>query len=286
MKKILVLGSGGMLGHMVLSYLLEKKSYSVISSSHTNKINSSAIFLDASDKNAVKNIIKSIKPNIIINCIGILIRGSEKDPPNTIYMNSFLPHYLVKLAREYDARLIHISTDCVFSGHKGNYSEDDFCDAADMYGRSKNLGEIINDKDLTIRTSIIGPELKKDGEGLFHWFMTQKGDINGYLNSYWSGVTTLELSKAIVFCVENEITGLIHLTNGEPISKYNLLFLIKNTWNKNDVCISQYNGKKSDKSLKRSVKINYVVPSYERMLSDLKEWMDSHREIYTFYYDK
>ena len=130
-----------------------------------------------------------------------------------------------RLADVVGAKLIHISTDCVFSGRQGMYADNDFRDADDIYGRSKALGEIFSDKDLTIRTSIIGPELKRYGEGLFHWFMSQRERVNGYTKVFWSGVTTLELAKAIEYSLDNDVTGLFQLSNGVRISKYDLLVL-------------------------------------------------------------
>ena len=133
--------------------------------------------------------------------------------------------------RKVGGMLIHISTDCVFSGNKGNYIETDYRDARDIYGLSKALGEIDNENDLTIRTSIIGPELKTNGEGLFHWFLSQKGNVYGYTDAIWGGVTTLEFAKAIDCAIEQRITGLINLTNKVPISKYELLKLSQKIFN-------------------------------------------------------
>ena len=227
MKKILLFGATGMAGHMVYYFLRETKKYKIDNVVFRNKLTEDSIQLDVTNNNAVSKLVKTIKPDIIINCIGVLIKGSKENPDNAILLNAYFPHLLKRLSDEVNATLIHISTDCVFSGKKGNYSEIDFRDADDVYGRSKALGEIINEKDLTIRTSIIGPELKENGEGLFHWFMKNSGNVNGYTNAYWGGVTTLELAKAIDVAIENNLTGLVHLSNGEKISKFDLLNLIK-----------------------------------------------------------
>ena len=119
-----------------------------------------------------------------------------------------------------NAKLIHNSTDCVFSGEKGtSYIETDEKDGNGVYAKTKGIGEVISDKHLTIRTSVVGPELKSDGEELFHWFMTQSGTISGYTRAIWSGVTTLELAKAVLWSIENKITGLYHITNNDSICK-------------------------------------------------------------------
>ena len=163
---------------------------------------------------------------------------------------------LDKLANELDSKLIHISTDCVFSGEKGgSYIEDDIKDGKDTYAKSKGLGEIINENHLTLRTSVIGPELKTDGEELFHWFMSQSGSINGYTGAIWSGVTTIQLAKAVHWAIQNKITGLYHITNNEVINKYDLLCLIK-------------------KHLKKKIKINPIIGK-----SINKSFIDTRKEI-------
>ncbi|WP_373398913.1 sugar nucleotide-binding protein [Algoriphagus halophilus] len=128
-------------------------------------------------------------------------KGFSRKSKNSIFINSYFPHWLVSEADKYGGQVIHISTDCVFSGKKGGYIEADFRDADDIYGRGKALGELIGGRHLTLRTSIIGPELKSNGEGLFHWFMNQKGETNGYTKAIWGGVTTFELAKVIKDCV-------------------------------------------------------------------------------------
>lgn len=279
-KKILLLGATGMAGHVAYYYLKETGKYDITDVVFRNKLTTKSIVLDVSDKLATENLIRSVNPDIIVNCIGILIKGSQQHPDNAIYINAYLPHLLERLANEIDAKLIHISTDCVFSGAKGNYAEDDFRDADDVYGRSKALGEVINEKDLTIRTSIIGPELKQKGEGLFHWFMQQSGEINGFTGAVWGGVTTLELAKAIDVSIENNLTGLTHLSNGQGINKYDLLHLFKGIWEKEDVSINPYEGKKVDKSLKKSIHFNFNVPEYKEQLMLLKDWMVYHKFLY------
>lgn len=158
----------------------------------------------------------------------------------------------------------------------------DFRDADDIYGRSKALGEVVNDKDLTLRTSIIGPELKTNGEGLFHWFMNQTGQVNGYQTAIWGGVTTLELAKAVDEAIQKKKTGLIQLSNGVGISKYELLHLFKKIWNKN-IEILPYNGNGINKSIACSERFDYKVPSYEQMLVEQYEWMQNHQELYKQY---
>ena len=232
----------------------------------------------------VARIVCESRPDIILNCIGVLIKGSKEHPDNAILINAWFPHLLKKLSDEVGAKLIHISTDCVFSGKKGNYTETDFRDADDVYGRSKSLGEIINNKDLTLRTSIIGPELKENGEGLFHWFMRQHGQVNGFNTAIWGGVTTLELAKAIDVAITQGTTGLVQLSNGTGISKYDLLHLFRKIWNKQDIEILPFDGNGIDKSIAKSEKFDYVVPGYEEMLREQYDWMWGKRELYRTLY--
>lgn len=270
-----------MLGHVVYNYLHSTNKYQIGNVSFSTKLNDNSFVLNVTNKMAVESFIKTEKPDIVVNCIGILIKGSQNNPSNAIYINSYFPHQLSKLLRETGGKLIHISTDCVFSGKKGNYSETDFRDADDTYGRSKALGEVINNQDLTLRTSIIGPEIKENGEGLFHWFMKQSGEISGYTKAFWGGVTTLELAKVIDAAIEQEITGLINISNGERISKYDLLKIFQLQYQKNDVQINSIEGKQVDKSL-RTIRndFKYIVPSYKTMIEDQFNYMDIKRETY------
>ena len=280
MKKILLFGATGMAGHLVYNYLRETGKYDIKNIVYRQKLNDESIVVDVTDFEAVNALVFNQKPDIIINCIGILIKGSKTHPDNAILINSYFPYLLKRLTDEISAKLIHISTDCVFTGIKGEYTENDFRDADDVYGRSKALGEVKNDKDLTIRTSIIGPELKKNGEGLFHWFMNQTGYVNGFTTAIWGGVTTLELAKAIDVAIENNLTGLIHLSNGIPISKFNLLSLIKKIFRTENTTIQPFEGSKCDKSIAKSELFLYDVPSYEEMLKEMLDWMVLHKDLY------
>ncbi len=281
MKKLLIFGSAGMAGHMITYYFLSLKNYNVIDLSFPKKLNSNSILLNIEDSRAVEDVIKSNKPDIVINCIGVLIKFSEENPDKAIYINSYFPHFLEKLGREYNFKIIHLSTDCVFSGEKGAYRENDLKDGEGFYAQSKAMGEIINEKDLTFRTSIIGPELKEWGEGLFHWFMTQKGVVKGFSRVFWTGITTLELAKAVEAAVVQNLTGLYHLVPQRKISKFELLKLIKKIWKKDDLSIEEFKGKSLDKSLINTrTDFNYIVKGYKEMLNELHDWMDDHKDLY------
>jgi len=283
-KKVLVLGSTGLIGHQVYNYLKSKSDYELSNVSYRKKLQDDTILLDVRNEKKLVDTIKKIKPQYIINCIGVLINGANANPENAIFINAYMPHRLARLADEIGAKLIHISTDCVFSGNKNEpYIETDEKDGKDTYAKTKGLGEIINDKHLTLRTSVVGPELKSDGEELFHWFMTQSGSINGFKKAIWSGVTTLELAKAVHWAIENEITGLYHVTNNKSINKNDLLNLFKK-YTKKDIEIVAIDGKAVDKSfIDTRQGMNYSIPDYDEMIEKLVNLINTNRELYAQY---
>lgn len=281
MKKILILGASGMAGHICKNYFINTNKYTVLS---TTKIGGDGnLILDAENESNIESLIVDNKPDIVINCIGILVQAAINNPISAIKVNSIFPHILEKLGFKYNFRLIHISTDCVFSGLKGSYIETDICDGYDTYARTKILGEVINEKDLTIRTSIIGPELKANATGLLDWFLMQNDTVNGYTNAFWSGITTLELAKVIEYLLNTELTGLLHVTNLPSINKYDLLILINKIW-KRSVKIIPDSSKKVDKSLiSLRNDFEYKVCTYETMLNDLYEYMNANINLYNKY---
>lgn len=282
-KRILLFGATGMAGHMVYHYLKDTGRYEMYNTVFRTKLTADSLVVDVRERKAVEAAVRQTQPDIILNCVGALVRESHEQPANAVLLNAWFPHALKQLADEAGAKLIHISTDCVFSGRKGHYTESDFRDADDVYGRSKALGEIVDDKDLTLRTSIIGPELKRNGEGLFHWFMSQTGQVQGYKTAIWGGVTTLELAKAIDAAIRQNLCGLVQLSNGEGISKHDLLCLCKQVWERDDIEILPVNANGVDKSIAHSVRFNYAVPSYEEMLLEQRAWMETHPSLYEQY---
>jgi len=282
--KVLVLGSTGLIGHQVYNYLTMKSDYKLSNISYRKKLNNDTVLLDVREEEKFLNTIQSIKPDVIINCIGILINGANKNPENAIFINAYMPHRLARLADDIGAKLIHISTDCVFSGNKKEpYIETDEKDGKDTYAKAKGLGEIVNHNHLTLRTSVVGPELKEDGEELFHWFMSQSGSINGFTKAIWSGVTTIELAKAVKWAIENDITGLYHVTNNMSINKNDLLNLFKK-YTKKDIEIIPFEGKKVDKSFIDTRKeMNSIIPSYDVMVKEMVDLISNNKKLYTQY---
>ena len=283
-KRILILGINGMAGHMLTLYFRSlSQEFETFGIARNDSIMKPDQLLDVTDFDKLTQVIEDIKPDYIINSIGVLNQYAENFPANAILVNSYLPHFLESLTKDSPVKVIHISTDCVFSGKKGGYKELDFKDGKGYYGQSKALGELNNQKDITLRTSIIGPDINQKGIGLFHWFMQQDTVANGYVKSIWSGVTTLELAKAVHRSIINNTTGIYHLTNGQKINKYELLRLFKHDVHKN-IFIQAVDGVALDKSLIDTRKeFEYQVPDYEIMVKEMIEFIKSNKVFYEQY---
>lgn len=285
MKKILIIGIKGMAGHILFNYFSGKKGFDVYGVARNVEATNRIFNLDVSDVDALEKLIQENNFDIIINAIGILNKDAEDNPAKAVWFNSYFPHFLENVTKQSSTKVIHISTDCVFSGKdNGEYTEDSFKNGIGFYAQSKALGEIVNDKDLTIRTSIIGPELNKNGIGLLHWFLTQpnNSELNGFSQVFWSGVTTLELAKVIEDVIKYNVVGLKQISR-EKISKYDLLKLFNKVFKNNDLKINESSDYKSDKSLKSNrTDYQYDVPTYEQMLVDLKAWMELNDFLYKY----
>ena len=284
MKRVLILGAGGMAGHVMAEYLAQKPEYKIIRCAR-RKATPDTILLDVTEFSRVEDVIDEQRPDIVINCVGMLIQASRDRLDQAILINSYLPHFLSGLGRKYGFKLVHISTDCVFSGVRGGYAENDFRDGDTPYARTKALGEVINERNLTLRTSIIGPELKQNGSGLLHWFLMQKGEIRGFTKAYWSGITTLELAKDVDDCLVHGITGLVNLTMIPKISKFDLLLEFQKIWRHDQVKILPDNDHACDKSLitrRNNLPIHRPL-NYAAMLVELRAFMNQHKEWYRHY---
>ena len=278
--KVLILGSTGMLGHVLSDYLTKLNKYNIYNLSRSTSNQKKLFICDVTDQKHLKKIINEISPQIVINCIGILNDDANKNPKEANFINSILPNFLIEFSMNLKFKLIHISTDCVFSGETGNYNEYSVKDAKDIYGKTKSKGEFDVNGHLTLRTSFIGPDLNKNGKGLFQWIMQQSGKIQGFSNVIWTGVTSLELSKAIDYAIDNKIDGVWNLTNGKPISKYDLLKRIVIEFELVNISIEKFSQYKSDKSLTSVRNISYEVPNYNLMLKDLKEYYNLNKNLY------
>ena len=270
MKKI-ILGASGMLGHMVF-YYLKKNRVNVIpcSRSKTNidMLDESLIRISGYSEGQLSNLIHQHRPCKIINCVGVTNFNESEHEINLI--NSELPVMLSEILdkRNDGSQLVQISTDAVFSGQRGNYTESDEPDATDIYGQSKLKGEVVRAPHLTIRTSVIGVELKSKS-GLLEWFLNQENDVSGYTEVKWNGVTTLECAKFIEWAINRKLSGLIHLFS-EKISKYDLLNIAKEVYGKN-IKINPDTSIRSDRTLSTKRRdMDYIVQNHHEMLVELK----------------
>jgi len=281
--KVLVLGAGGMAGH-VITIRLKEKGHTVTGIARRNLSHCNTIIADITNTAEIKNIINAGSFDAIINAIGILPAVINHNPYNGIWINSCLPHLLAEMTKDTKTRIIHLSTDCVFSGHDiGKYNEADFCSADDYYGRSKALGELNDIKNLTFRMSIIGPDMNENGIGLFHWFMRQTGVVHGYRRAIWTGVTTMILAEAIDAALEQGLSGLYHLVNNTVISKYELLKFFNQLKSAPNLIKPDDNYLVDKSMINTRTDFSFVIPSYHEMISDMEKWITAHKTLYPHY---
>ena len=267
--KILLFGSNGMAGHVIHKFL-SSKGYNI----ETVAKNSSTFTLNIENTKDTLEFLDKIKNDydFIINGIGLLVKDSIDRPDRASIINSWFPHAIEHSIRQSKTKLIHLSTDCVFDGKKGNYIETDDHTEMNAYGKSKSLGEINNEKDITFRMSIIGPEIKNNGTGLLNWFLTTKDAVNGWDNAFWNGITTLQLAKCIdLYIKDPKISGIYHVVNNDnKISKYDLLVKINDIYKLNKFVNKGQGPKPINKILIDTKKMfDFKIPDYDTMIRDM-----------------
>lgn len=238
--KILILGASGMLGNALYRFFSESDGFITHGTCRSpNFVQALPVSLrhnivqdvDVENESSLAQLLTQLRPNIAVNCVGLVKQLAEaNDAVAAIKINALLPHQLARHCKQVNARLIHVSTDCVFSGKKGNYTEQDMPDAQDLYGRSKLLGEVDYDNAITLRTSIIGHEINRN-YGLVDWFLSQTGQVKGFRKAIFSGLPTVELARVIRdFVIPHpELRGTYHVS-ASPINKYELLKLVANAY--------------------------------------------------------
>ncbi len=271
---IVVLGAHGMAGHVISKYL-KSQGHSVIDVARTG----ADISVDFEHRHSVDQMFDQLqldRVDYVINCVGLLVKDSIDRPDRAACLNSWLPHYLEHCLSTTSVKLVHLSTDCVFDGAKGNYTETDPHSETNSYGRSKSLGEVNNAKDITFRMSIIGPELKATGTGLFNWFVNRSGaEVSGWENAWWNGVTTLQLAKCIDRYMQNPvISGVYHVVNNNvKINKYELLCKINEIYNVGKTVIRTTGPKPVDKILVDTrQQFDFGIPDYTVQLTELRDF--------------
>jgi len=282
-----------MLGHELFYYLYNNnydvfasvREKSILDNYYPDELMARIITkVDALDLGSIRKAIIQIRPDIVINCIGIIKQLSEsKDHVLSISINALFPHQLASLCGEYNCRLIHVSTDCVFNGQKGDYTESDFPDADDLYGRTKYLGEVDYKNAVTLRTSIIGHELK-GRRSLVDWFLSQNEEVNGFSNAIYSGFPTIEFASIIDKYVipHDDLRGVYHVSS-RPISKYDLLKLIAGVYGKK-ISIRKDSEFKIDRSLNSNrfrLKTGYSPPSWEQLVANMHDDYLAREHLYT-----
>lgn len=282
--KILVMGASGMAGHMIVLFFQEQ-GHDVTAFSRRKVDFCRCVMGDATNFEFLRDVVIGGQYDAIINAIGILNQDAENHKANAVLLNSYLPHFLSETTQGLKTRIIQMSTDCVFSGKTGRYSENFLRDGQTFYDRSKALGELENDKDLTFRNSIIGPDMNEKGIGLFNWFMKQEGTLRGYTKAIWTGVTTLTLAKAMEQAMVENLTGLYNLVNNEPISKYELILLFNKHLRGDAIRVVPDEKLSLDKSLVNNrTDFSFVVPGYEEMVIEMTDWIHKHRKFYPHYF--
>jgi dTDP-4-dehydrorhamnose reductase len=263
--KITVVGSRGMAGHVIVKYL-EQQGHTVTA------VDRSVLDIEHSD---VDQFFDSLDANFVVNAVGLLVKDCIDRPDRAITINAWWPQYCAHRLKNTTTKLIHLSTDCVFDGCRGNYFEDDEHTETNAYGRSKSFGEVNNSKDITFRMSIIGPELK-NGTGLLNWVLTNKDDgLPGWDNAWWNGITTLQLAKCIEQYINNPIiVGVYHLVNNDvQINKYDLLCKINKVYGLNKIIVRTQGPKTINKVLVDTRgEIDFVIPDYDTQLQQLRDF--------------
>jgi len=281
--KLLIIGCNGMVGLAVAMYLKEQgHDVEGYDSAETDLFPCTQGSLYECEK--LQSCIENGAFDAVINCTAVINEDAENDKAHASYVNAYFPHWLEKVTAGTKTVVVHRSTDCIFSGARGQYTPEDIPDAQSFYARSKALGEIINEKDITIRTSLIGPDRNPNGSSLLSWFVNQEGSVNGFANAIWTGVTTIEFAREIELLLAEKASGLFQCVPEEnAISKYDLLCLFEKYF-PNGRTILRVENKRVDKSLVPWMKGSAVqIPSYEDMVAEMAHWIQEHKDIYSHY---
>lgn len=282
--RILILGVSGMLGNAMLRVMAEAGGHDVRGTARSESVKqrfspklSERIIagVEVENADALARVFAEARPEVVINCIGLVKQLVEaNDPLMALPINAILPHRLARLCDLTGARLVHVSTDCVFNGKRGNYGESDTPDAEDLYGKSKFLGEVAYAHTITLRTSIIGHELI-GAHGLVGWFLAQEGSVKGYRRAIFSGLPTVELSRVVrdIVLPQSALSGLYHVA-AAPIAKYDLLKLVANIYGKK-IEIEPDDLVVIDRSLNAerfSEVTGYVAPPWPELVAQMRDF--------------
>lgn len=274
--KIIVLGCIGVVGHAVALYFKET-GHEVFDG------------YDATiyDQEKLKKAINDVKPDAIINCTAIVNQAAEEDKAGAAYLNAYLPHLLETLTAGTNTVVVHRSTDCIFSGAKGQYVLEDWPDAKSFYARTKAVGELNNDKDITIRVSLIGPAQDENDGSLLNWFLNQKGEVKGYANAIWTGLTTLDYAKTIESLLYQKAHGVFQAAPRSAISKFELISIFEKYFPGGRSIVRVENNRVDKSLVPYWANYDIEIKDYEEQVVEMKEWIEKHPGLYpTYYYSK
>lgn len=282
--RFLVLGCSGMAGHTISIYLKERGHDVTGFSRRGVPFLEEQVVGDARDENLIAGALSGGGFDVVVNCVGVLNDFAERDPEGAAYLNGGLPHVLARLTEGARTRVFHMSTDCVFAGNTGPYTEDSVPDGKTVYDRTKAAGELRDGKNLTFRCSIVGPDTDPDGIGLLNWFMAQGGPVRGYSGAIWTGLTTLELAKAMERAVSEDVHGIVNMVPPESISKLDLLRLFNRELRGGSVEIVPDGSVRLDKTLVRTnLDSSFRPKGYAEQVAEMAEWIKAHRGLYPHY---
>ena len=282
MKKVLILGSSGMLGHATLLYL-QNQGYDVEGVSLSGQFGNNSHKFDLLEQANMCSFFELRSYDVIVNCVALLVKESAENKASAVYLNSYLPHFLASRFEKVDTKIIQVSTDGVFEGGKAPYQEDDISDVSNYYGRTKYIGELINSKDLTVRSAFWGPDIKLESESLFNWMMKQSGELQGYSDHIFNGVSSLEFAKFVNIAIREDISGLYHLIADNFISKHDFLKKGIDCFDVDCSVESVKVGEVSRVLVNTRNDVPYKAVSYDKMLEDVKSWINAHPNLYQHY---
>lgn len=282
--RFLVLGASGMAGHTIALYLKESGHRVSGFSRRPVSFLDAQVNGDAANRALLREAIEEGEPDVVVNCIGVLNQFAEADPEAAKWLNGALPHYLADACKGTRTRVFHMSTDCVFAGNGGPYTEESVPDGESVYDRTKAAGELRDGRNMTFRNSIVGPDMNPAGIGLLNWFMQQPGHVRGWTRAMWTGLTTLELAKAMEAAALEGAYGLVNMVPEGNISKFELLRLFNRELRGGAVEVVPDDAVALDKTLARTnFSCSYMPAPYEVQVAELAEWVRAHRELYPHY---
>lgn len=280
--RFLVLGAAGMAGHLISLYMREQGHDVTGFARRDLPFLEFQVKGDVTDMTVLEPVVRD-GYDVVVNCVGVLNKAAETNP-NAAWLNGELPHVLAGMTEDLPTRVFHMSTDCVFAGNTGPYTEASNPDGASAYDRTKAAGELDDGKNLTFRNSIVGPDMNPNGIGLLNWFMQQSGPVKGFTGAIWTGLTTLELAKAMEHEAAEDAHGLVNMVPEGSINKYELLRLFNDELRGGRIEVVPDSGIQLDKTLVRTnFGPSYRPKPYPDQIREMAGWVRAHKELYPHY---